>query len=345
MNARVAGIAGSAVVLAGCLAAGQLPPEALRDEATSTVVPLGLDLAAPVPDDNPPSAATVDLGRRLFFDAILSSDESASCSTCHKPDLYFTDGLAHGVGVKGREGERNVPSILNVAYGRSFFWDGRAPSLEEQVLEPIQNRLELDLDLAELETRLENHEGYRGAFRRAFLNEETSATNAARALASYLRTLRSGDAPIDRFLEGDQEALSGQAQRGFELFTGKANCSRCHLMPLFTDHRFHNTGVSWGAGDLGRQVVTGRDEDRGAFKVPSLRNVEHTAPYMHDGSLASLEDVIEHYDGGGTPSPYLDEEIRPLRLSDAEKRELIAFLKSLTGTNREADRGGTRAES
>ncbi len=161
MNARVVGIAGSAVALAGCLAARQLPPEALRDEAVSTVVPLGLDLAAPVPDDNPPSAATVDLGRRLFFDPILSSDESASCSTCHQPDLYFTDGRAHGVGVEGREGQRNVPSILNVAYGRSFFWDGRAPSLVDLVLQPVQNRLELDLDLAELDTRLLNLECYR----------------------------------------------------------------------------------------------------------------------------------------------------------------------------------------
>ena len=286
--------------------------------------------------------------RQWNWDASCSSTRSSQATRVRaaRPatNLICTSRTAARTGSasRGVRGERNVPSLLNVAYGRSFFWDGRAPSLEEQVLQPIQNRLELDLDLAELETRLENHAGYRDAFRRTFRNGEPSATNTARALASYLRTLRSGDAPIDRFLAGNQAALSRPARRGFQLFTGKANCSRCHFAPLFTDHRFRNTGVSWGAGDLGRQVVTGRDEDRGAFKVPSLRNVEHTAPYMHDGSLASLEDVIEHYNDGATSGPHLDEEITPLRLSAAEKYDLIAFLRSLTGTNREAAQGRPR---
>lgn len=294
-------------------------------------VPLGLDLAAPVPEGNALTVHKVELGRRLFFDPVLSTDGTLSCASCHQPPRYFTDGRTRPIGVDGHEGARNVPSILNAAYGRTFFWDGRAESLEAQVLQPIRGEGELGLGLEELTRRLEEREDYRTAFRDAFGEGEVSPERVARALASYLRTLRSGDAPIDRFLHGDTAALPPEAKRGFRLFVGRANCGVCHLAPLFTDHRFHNTGVSWGSPDQGRFAVTGREEDRGAFRTPSLRNVAMTAPYMHDGSLATLEDVIEHYDGGGRPNPALDEEILPLDLTPREKRQLIAFLESLTG--------------
>lgn len=319
-----------ALSLASCLVSNSR----VRTSASSLAVPvpLGLDLAAPVPEDNPLSRAKIDLGRLLFFEPVLSADRSLSCSSCHQPAHYFANGRRVSQGIAGRKGHRNVPSILNVAYGRSFFWDGRAPTLEVQVLGPIQGHSELGMNLQELMVRLQGEDRYRTAFRHAFGKGEITPENLARALASYLRTLRSGNAPIDRYLHGDTSALSPDARKGFRLFTGRANCGACHIIPLFTDHRFHNTGVSWGSADSGRIAVTGDSVDRGAFKTPSLRNVAMTAPYMHDGSLASLEDVVDRYDRGGMPNPYLDEEIHPLRLTPVQKRQLIAFLRSLTGT-------------
>lgn len=294
-------------------------------------VPLGLDLVAPVPETNTLSAAKVELGRMLFFDPVISTDRTKSCASCHQPDRYFTDGRTVALGIEDRAGTRNVPSILNAAYGRSFLWDGRVEALEEQMLRPIAGDNELALDPDELIQRLQRREDYREAFQEAFGTEEVSRDRTARALASYVRTLRSGDAPVDRFLHGDPEALSPDARKGFRLFVGPANCGVCHLAPLFTDHSFHNTGVSWGSADEGRFAVTGEPGDRGAFKTPSLRNVARTAPYMHDGSIPDLESVLEHYDSGGTANPYLDDEIAPLNLTDEEKRQLIAFLEALTG--------------
>lgn len=293
-------------------------------------LPLGLDLAAPIPDANPPSAAKIELGRTLFFDPVLSADGSMSCSSCHQPGRYFTDGRPRAVGIHDRVGARNVPSLFNVVYGRSFFWDGRAPSLEDQVLQPIQGENELGLELDVLVRRLATRERYRAAFAKAFGDSTIDPLRVSGAIAAYLRTLRSGNAPFDQFMYGDTTAMSADARKGFRLFVGRANCAVCHTAPLFTDHQFHNTGVSYGSADAGRFAVTGRPADRGAFKTPSLRNVAATPPYMHDGSLATLGDVIEHYDRGGTPNPYLDAEIQPLRLTAAEKRQLIAFLEALT---------------
>jgi cytochrome c peroxidase len=206
----------------------------------------------------------------------------------------------------------------------------------DEVVQLLSDRFSDDvLDLDELERRLGSEEVYVTGFRQAFGDETVSAAAAARALASYVRTLRSGDAPIDRHLAGDDTALSDQAQRGLGLFTGRANCGACHLVPLFTDHQFRNTGVSWGSGDTGRYAVAGHDDDRGAFKVPSLRNVAATAPYMHDGSLATLDDVIDFYDRGGGANPYLDDEIQPLGLTASERAAIRAFLDALTGDIRE----------
>lgn len=298
--------------------------------------PLGLDEFFPVPEENQLTPAKVELGRRLFFDPLLSADRRVACASCHRPEHVFADNAPRAVGVYGRVGKRNAPSLLNVAYGRVFFWDGRVDSLEQQVLRPIQDSLEMDLALDQLVARLHSDSNYRAAFRRVFGRDVTEG-HAARALASYLRTLRSGDAPIDRFRAGDTTALSPDAQLGLRLFVGRANCAACHSGPIFSDEDFHNTGVSWGSGDLGRFAVSGDETDRGAFNTPSLRNVACTAPYMHDGSMRTLDEVIDFYDRGAgvggqagvPPNRYLDPELRPLRLASREKAALHAFLKSL----------------
>jgi cytochrome c peroxidase len=295
-------------------------------------VPLGLDLFAPIPSDNPLSRERVALGKQLFADPLLSADGRISCASCHQPRRSFSDTIRFSVGAHGRLGRRNAPSLLNAAYRDSFFWDGRVTSLEEQVLRPIQDSLEMDARLSDVETRLRSIPKYRRAFSRAF-GEEPSTINISRALASYVRTLRSGDAPIDRFRAGDTTAVSPAARAGYQLFIGKAGCSTCHVGPLFTDGDFHNSGIAWRSDrytDEGRAAVTGLPEDRGRFKTPSLRNVALTAPYMHDGSKRSLAEVVEFYDGGGQPNPELDPFIRPLRLTATEKDALVAFLEMLT---------------
>jgi cytochrome c peroxidase len=283
----------------------------------SIVVPLGLDLYIPVPAANPLTADKVEVGRRLFDDPRLSVDGSLSCATCHQPERAFSSADAAAVGVFGRQGTRNAPALINLAYGRAFFRDGRETTLERQVLRPIEDPNEMGFSAA------------RAAERVGLSREELS-----QALASYVRTILSGNSPYDRFVDGDREALSADAQAGLALFRGKARCSLCHFGPTFSDEAFHNTGVAAPDGeiiDVGRFEVTGREPDRGAFRTPTLREVARTAPYMHDGSLATLEDVIEFYDQGGRPNPALDPKIRPLGLTADEKAAVVAFLRSLTG--------------
>ena len=291
-------------------------------------IPLGLDLYMPIPEDNPLTAEKVALGRKLFFDRRLSRDLSISCATCHVPKRAFTDGRAVAVGVFGRKGTRSAPTLVNRGYGRSHFWDGRMPTLEQQVLQPIQDPNEMDMTLDEVVARL----------RRDHRTSNITSEELARALASYVRTILSGNAPIDRYMNHDRDALSEEVRRGLNLFRGKANCAACHVGPNFTDERFHNTGVAWRDGqwlDPGRFAVTDKEADRGAFKTPTLREIARTAPYMHDGSIATLEQVIEFYNRGGNANPYRDPELRPLHLSEEEKRALAAFLRSLSGTLKE----------
>jgi cytochrome c peroxidase len=278
--------------------------------------PLGLDLYMPVPENNPLTQAKIALGRRLFFDKQLSRDGTLSCATCHDPKLAFSDGRKLARGINGAEGNRNVPAIVNRGYGESFFWDGRAKSLERQVLEPILNPKELGMTEAEVERRT----GRRIA-------------EVATALASYVRTIRSGNSPYDKYTNGDAKALSAEAQAGLAVFRGKGRCTTCHVGPNLTDERLHNTGIAWRDGTL---ADTGAGEGR--FKVPTLREVARTAPYMHDGSLRALEDVVNYYDRGGNANPYLDEDVRPLHLSAAEKSSLVEFLRSLSGAIREGKR-------
>ncbi len=307
-------------------------------------LPLGLDLYRPVPEANSITPARIALGRRLFHDRRLSRDGSISCATCHDPQRAFADNRRVAVGVRGARGRRNVPAIINRAWGRHFFWDGRTSTLEQQALHPIMNPLELGGTPAAAVV-LARSVRYRDEFRRAF-GADPDLDDVARALATYVRTIVSGDSPYDRFVSGRPSALDSSSQRGLTLFLGRAGCASCHSGPTFTDEDFHNTGVAWRRGsgqapstgsgqagprDIGRAAVTGLDEDRGAFKTPTLREVTRTAPYMHDGSFASLDEVIKDYDRGGQRSPGLDSRLRPLGLTSQDKRDLGAFLGSLTG--------------
>jgi len=297
-------------------------------------VPTGLDRYVPVPLDNPITPEKVTLGRRLFFDERLSKDGRTSCATCHQPARRFTDGRVLPRGVFGREGRRNTPSILNRVYGRSAFWDGRAATLEDQVRAAVTGDRDLGLSMEEAVARVSRDAEYARAFATAF-GEPVTAARIAQALATFVRTRFSGDSAFDRFLTGDSTALGAAERRGLELFSGRAKCARCHAGPLLSDEGFHNTGIAWRDGrflDPGRAAVTGSDGDRGAFKTPTLREIARTAPYMHDGSVARLIDVIEFYDRGGRPNPNLDPDIRPLHLTASEKTALMAFLRSLSGT-------------
>ena len=311
------------VALVGLAAEGRAEPRR----------PLGLDLYRPVPEDNQLTPEKVKLGRRLFHERLLSRDGSLACADCHQPKRAFTDGRAKAVGVYGRKGPRSVPTIVNRAWGESFFWDGRVQTLEEQVVQPILAELEMDLTIEEAVERLRGKRRYRKGFRRVF-GREVNGEDLARALAAYVRTIQAGDSPYDRHLLGKKRALSQQAQAGVRLFRGKANCSACHVGPTLSDEEFHNTGIAWRDGrflDDGRYAVTKKEQDRGKFKTPTLREVAHTAPYMHDGSLARLEDVVEFYSKGGRGNANLDPELRPLQLTDVEKRQLESFLRSLSG--------------
>ena len=294
---------------------------ALTLSAAGAPRPLGLDLYMPVPESNPLTADKIELGRQLFHDRRLSRGGRVSCTSCHNPRRAFSAAQPLAIGVFGRRTERNAPALINRAWGRVFFWDGRITTLEAQVLAPIENPNEMDLTLAEASSAV-----------------GVDVETISRSLASYVRSIQSGDSPYDRFINGDRGALSREQQAGLQVFRGKGNCTACHVGPNFTDERLHNTGVAWQDGRLqddGRFVVTGKDEDRGAFKTPTLREVARTAPYMHDGSLLTIEAVVEFYSGGGRPNPTVDPEIRPLRLTVPEQRALAAFLRSLSGTVRE----------
>ena len=295
---------------------------------------MGLEPDFEVPRDNPITAEKVLLGKRLFFDKNLSKDRSISCATCHDPAQGFSNGEAFAKGVAGARGTRNVPSIVNRLFGRIQFWDGRAETLESQALGPLFNPEEMAMDENLLLERLRGNSVYLLLFQQAFEADPT-LESVLQAIAAFERTLLSGTTAFDRYeWNGEKTALSGSAVRGIALFRGKARCSTCHIGTNFTDEEFHNLGAGERAGqsDPGRAAVTKKPEDFGKFKTPTLRNITLTAPYMHDGSLATLEDVIAFYDSGGRPNPNLDKEMKPLQLTDGEKADLLEFLKSLTGT-------------
>jgi cytochrome c peroxidase len=376
--ATTIGLVGSGVVVRLAQAADQAAPlvTAIDRQALArlTTPPLGLP-AVPVPSDNPVTVAKIRLGRKLFFDRRLSLNNTMSCAMCHVPEQGFTvNELAQAVGNEGRSVRRNAPTVLNAAYLRRLFHDGRETSLETQIFGPLLARNEMaNPAIGFLIEKIRRLDDYAALFEQAFergLNIET----LGQTLASYQRTLLSADSAFDRWYYGKQlKALSPEAQRGFRLFMGKAQCVSCHPITdqhaLFTDQAFHNTGLGWynsmvrskrtaptrvqlapgvfsdmapeviasvgepSQPDLGRYEITLDPADRWRYRTPTLRNVVLTAPYMHDGSLSSLEEVVRFYNQGGHPHALLDPLIRPLHLTDEGVAALVAFLESLTGSN------------
>jgi cytochrome c peroxidase len=256
-----------------------------------------------------------------------------NCATCHHPDAGWADVTPVSVGVHDKRGGRNSPSVLNAGYSVPQFWDGRALYLEKQAVGPLQNPLEMDLAMPELLARLNGIPGYAAQFQAVFGTVATEE-NVAQAIASFERTVISTNSPYDMYLQGDHSALSPAAVRGLNLFQGKGHCMPCHSGPAFSDFRFHNLGVGYKDGkyaDVGRYAVTKDPRDLGAFKTPGLRSVALTPPYLHDGSEATLEDVVRLYDRGGIANPHLDRLMLPLNLSDREIADIVEFLKALTG--------------
>lgn len=307
-------------------------------ETVQIETPLGLP-PVPIPADNPPTAETIALGRKLFYDPKLSIDDTVACATCHNPEFGFSDGQSTSSGVRGQKGRRNAPSIINAAYNASNFWDGRAPHLEKQAEGPVQNPVEMAHTLEGVERKLAADPNYPMEFEKAFGPGSITYEKVEKAIAAFERKVISGDTPFDRyFYDGDESGMSEAARRGFEVFRSpqKGNCTACHVIGLFTDNQFHNLGVDLDPrgepADLGRYEVTKKESDRGAFKTPSLRNVAQTAPYMHDGSLKTLKEVVDFYVGGGSWNPYRSPLIKPLGfLTGQEREDLVAFLEALTG--------------
>jgi cytochrome c peroxidase len=305
-----------------------IPADTLPKNLPLDTIPLGLAMR-PGGADGPPTAARVALGRRLFFDPILSHDRSVACATCHRPDHGFASPDALPPGIGGKRGTRRAPSLFNRAYGSAFFWDGRTGTLEEQALEPIANPVEMGSSVGDAVARLKADAGYKDRFAAAF-DDGVTAPNLGKALAAFERVLLRGDSPIDIFRErGEREAMTDAERHGLWLYESKGQCWRCHSGKNFTDEGFHNTGVTWGGADLGRFAVTKSDADRGKYKTPTLRGVKLTGPYMHNGSLKTLDDVVEFYNRGGGANPHLDPALRPLNLSKDELADLVAFLKAL----------------
>jgi cytochrome c peroxidase len=353
MTVVPASFAGSGKILSG---------ETVYQAEYQFQLPLGLPAEHfTVPENNPLNEEKVELGRVLFFDKRLSADGTISCATCHLPQLAFTDGRQQSQGIGGLTGLRNAPTLINRAFANKQFWDGRAASLEEQVKGPLISPTEMGMASHTIVvSRIAAITDYRKWFKKVF-RSEISIDNLTKAIAAFERILLSGNTKYDRFKAGDPQALSASEQRGLELFEGKARCNQCHSGFNFTDEEYHNIGVGWDKQriDLGRYSVTSLQQDIGAFKTPTLREVARTAPYMHDGSMANLDEVIEFYDEGGIANPFLDSEMRRLKLTmeqvldlydkktptdtppkqsvikldltEQDKADLAAFLKALNG--------------
>jgi cytochrome c peroxidase len=317
-----------AVTISG-LSCSLAPCEVSAQSTSTTAGPLP---PMPIPTDNAQTDAKIKLGRQLYFDGRLSANNEISCATCHDPKTGWAGHDATDTGVGGRVGNRNSGTVVNSGYMKYQFWDGRASSLEEQALGPIHNPVEMGETLENVVRKLNAIPGYKQQFQEVFHSDVTT-DGIAKAIAAFERTIVSGPSPYDRFVEGDKKALSAEAQRGMEIFNGKGTCISCHSGPLFSDQSFHNLGIGMNAAkpDIGREAVTKDPKDRGKFKTPGLRNVANTYPYMHDGQTPTLEAVIELHNKGGIPNSNLDPLIKPLGLTDTEKKDLLAFLKALTG--------------
>ena len=314
------------------------------------------ELAVPVffpepilPDYNPLTEEGIALGRRLFWDVNLSRNNAVSCGSCHAPEYAFADNMASSVGLYGDLSPRNSMAIINLAWNNSFFWDGRDNTLEQQILDPIHNPIEMDMDWVTAINRIAENDDYNGMFEAAFGSECVDSVRATYAIAQFIRTMVSANSKFDRayYIGGDQ--LTESEIRGLELFLAEGgdpdiypggqnggDCFHCHggALVQFTDHQFHNNGLDSLFQDIGREGVTGQPFDRGLFKTPTLRNVALTAPYMHDGRFATLRDVVEHYNTGGHLSATLDPLMKfpneGLGLSEQDIDDLVNFLETLT---------------
>jgi cytochrome c peroxidase len=346
------------LTFAGSRWAQAAQPVPTPEQVKSTIGHLG---PVPVPEGNPLSAAKVALGKKLFSDTRLSADSSVSCQTCHLPDHGFAVPQPLGPAYPSQRERRNSPALINVAYNHPLIWDGRAPGLDKQALGPVKNILHMNNNVDLLVEQLKTRDDYRAAFRKAYGDSGVSGERIAAALASFERTLVFDDSPLDRYMDGDLTALDEAQTRGLGLFFGKAKCTLCHLGPNLTDNQFHNLGVpdesvvadpqilaairfdaqrmgleSWATLEHapGREAVTKDPADRGKFRTMGLRNIESSAPYMHNGALATLEDVVAFYNRGGGDDPNQSPLLSPLGLTDEESRYLVAFLRALTGKQR-----------
>lgn len=307
------------LVFLSLLALGRL----IADEALPLPKPLP-DVSQPA--DNAPTPEKIALGKQLFSDPRLSRTDKVSCASCHDPAKGFSNGERVATGVEGKKGSRSVPSLFNVAYSRSYFWDGRVGTLEEQVLVPIQDAKEMDMRLEALVQKVNGIAEYRKQFETVFSGPAT-APRIAQAIAAYERTIVSRETPFDRFLKGEKKALAPAAVRGMELFYGQARCAVCHKGPNLTDDDFHNVGIV--DEDPGRRNVTGKKADQGKFKTPALREVGRTAPYMHNGRFQTLAEVVQHYNFGGVSdaaNDHRDEKLQVLYLVEEQVNDLVAFL-------------------
>jgi cytochrome c peroxidase len=336
---KVAVLAVLLAVLGACQQS-EKPATQPADVSYKLTVPLGLDLQSAsfsVPKNNPLTEEKIKLGKRLYFEKALSLDNTLSCASCHVPEKGFADPTQFSSGVGGKKGGRQAPTVINRVFSRSQFWDGRAASLEEQALGPMMNPVEMaHPNINSVIGRLEKDPGYVTAFKQAFPDEGGAINDVtiSRAIASFERTVMSGNSPYDRYTQGgDKSAMNESAQRGYQLFLGKANCASCHVGFNFTDESYHNLGTGTVAKkpDMGRYAVTKLDGHQGAFKTPTLREIANTAPYMSDGSLKTLEEVVEFYDKGCRNNKWLSPKVKPLGLTEQEKKDLVEFMKALSG--------------
>ena len=292
---------------------------------------------APAPKENIPNAARINLGWHLFFDPRLSGEGNMSCGTCHNPGLGWSDGLPTAKGVKSMVLGRASPSIINSAYNTIMMWDGRKKDLEEQAMGPMEANVEMNMDTVKLFKWLNESPGYRKMFEAAYPGEGINAATLSKGMATFERTVIMNDTPFDHWLAGDEKAMTAQQVRGFDIFLDaeKGNCAACHSSPNFTDNGFHNVGLaSWGNPnpDMGRFAQKPIARMKGAFKTPGLRGITLTAPYFHDGSAKTLKDAVNHYAKGGEVTTNIDPNMKPLKLSEQDKDDLVAFLNALTGT-------------
>jgi len=292
--------------------------------------------AIPFPDDDPYTKAKADLGKMLFFDPQLSGSRKHSCSSCHQPAKSWSDGLPHAIGEDPAGLKIRTPTLIDVAFVDVLGWDGKFPDLESVAFGPLTSPQNMNITERELMRRLRAAPRYTAAFAKAFGDKHITRRRIELALATYERTIVAGEAPFDRWIMGDENAISPEAKRGFALFNGKAQCSSCHSGPSFTDGSFQDIGSATG-DDIGRgRLFPSSEKLQYAFKTPTLRDVAERGPYMHDGSVATLEGVIELYNKGGIDRPSRSPSIKPLSLTAEEKAELIAFLKTLSGSSIEA---------